>query len=553
MTIEGVVVRAEDGAPIAGARVILDHPPVTRSGGWQDKERSDRERLAGNTTVITNSSGEFFLTGVVGDFPNPTALLARANGFVPDYLSVGSEYKFGDRLSIKLIKAGAISGKVKNPAGEPIMNMPIRLILRQDDAYGRPDSMIVDVAETDDRGAYRIYGIEPGSYYVLAGNGLPFYLDGGGSNASRNATPDIDAFGYAFYPGISRLEEAAVISMAPGAELGGIDFTMAPRPLHHIQARLVDTRTGQPPVSPEIKIVEVNTLFGNDESMAEHRLIRFGLRGVYDGSKGVLNIRNLSPGTYSIIANTQDRIPGRAQEGEPTRSSGSATVVISDADVENLVIALQPFGSVSGKIRVEGQDSLAAEASGILPWSSVMLLPLLPGDKENYESGYANTDGSFELQDVPRGSYRVIVTNRETYVRAIRHNGVDVMGSSLTLDGAAVGPLDITLSTNGGQLSGTCANDRGMPAVSARIVLVPDENRHLADRLKLARTDDAGHYTFQQIAPGAYHAYCWEALAWNSWFDPRVLAQGEGKGGKIRISELGVESVDLSMIPTTAP
>jgi hypothetical protein len=306
-------------------------------------------------------------------------------------------------------------------------------------------------------------------------------------------------------------------------------------------------------VSPEIKIVEVNTLFGNDESMAEHRLIRFGLRGVYDGSKGVLNIRNLSPGTYSIIANTQDRIPGRAQEGEPTRSSGSATVVISDADVENLVIALQPFGSVSGKIRVEGQDSLAAEASGILPWSSVMLLPLLPGDKENYESGYANTDGSFELQDVPRGSYRVIVTNRETYVRAIRHNGVDVMGSSLTLDGAAVGPLDITLSTNGGQLSGTCANDRGMPAVSARIVLVPDENRHLADRLKLARTDDAGHYTFQQIAPGAYHAYCWEALAWNSWFDPRVLAQGEGKGGKIRISELGVESVDLSMIPTTAP
>ena len=546
-TIEGVVVRAEDGTPVSGARVILDHPPVTRSGGWQDKERNDRQRLSSAPTVITDPSGRFLLNGLVGDFPVYTVLRVRANGFVPTNLGIGNnEVKPGAPLTIKLGRTGAINGQVKDPAGYPIPNMTVRLIQQDYQSYAIGISMIVDRALTNDRGEYRIYGIEPGRYRVVAGNAQPAYL-AADSNGSEKSFETNNALGQSFYPGVATIEEAGVVVVRSGGELN-VDFTMAPQTLHRIRGRVVDSRTGRAPASPSITVVEKSNLVGNDATMMDTSLARLGSGSIYDRTTGLLDLHDLAPGTYIITAKMVDRPAGVPRDAEPTRSSGSATVTISNADVNDVTITLQPHGSVGGRIRVEGEGRESIRADRF----SVELRPVLAIDESWAASNYADADGSFGIEDVPHDAYRVVVNNgyqQDAYVRAIRHNGVDVLGVPLNLTGVTFGTLDVTINPAAGQLSGTCMDSRGKPAVSALVVLVPDRNRENPDLFKSKRTDDDGKFAIRGTAPGSYRAYCWEDLGSSPWFDPSFLAQWESRGRTVLLTERARETINLQVLP----
>jgi protocatechuate 3,4-dioxygenase beta subunit len=544
-TIEGIVVRAEDGTPVPGARVILDHPPVTRSGGWADKERNDRTRLATAETVIADPGGRFFLTGVIADWPTYTVLLVRANGFVPQNLSLGAnDPKPGERLTIKLERAGAISGLVKDPSGRPIPHMPVRLIQQEYESYGVGVPLVVDRAHTNDRGEYRIYGIEPGRYRLLAGNGLPAYL-GGNASGPRGPLENIDAFGYSYYPG--------VLAVRSGTDLNGVNFTMAPRPLHRIRGRIIDSRTGQAPARPSISVFEANTLTGNEATMTDMTVARLGAGSIYDPSGGHLDIRSLAPGAYTITVRAVDPSPRPAPaDFEPVRSSGSATVTVSTADVEDVTIVLWPHGSIRGRFLLEGGGRETIRLDGF----SVTLKPLRPSDPKEFQdepgSNYAEADGSFTIHNIPRGTYRVAVDNgfrQDAYVRAVRYNGVDLPGAALNYSGAEFAPLEVTLSPAAGEVSGNCVDIFGKPAVSAGVALIPDRNRDNADLFKWDRTEADGHFRFRGIAPGSYRVFCSENTGWNSWFDPGFVAERESKGHPVLLTERGRETILVQVIP----
>jgi hypothetical protein len=555
-TIEGIVVRAEDGTPVSGARVILDHSPMTRSGGWTDQERSDRNRLAVAQTVITDTGGRFSLTGIVDDWPRYTVLLVRANGFVPKNLSAGAnDPKPGERLTIKLERAGAISGLVKDPSGRPIPHMPVRLIQQEYESFGVGVSLVVDRAHTNDRGEYRIYGIEPGRYRVLAGNGLPAYV-AGDTQAPIGPFENTDAFGYLYYPGVSGIDEAGVLVVRSGAELDGVNFTMLPRTLHRIRGRVIDSRTGGAPAGPSITVSEANTLIGNEATMTDMTLARLGAGSIYDPVGGNLDIRSLAPGTYTISVRTVDPRPrGAPADFEATRSSGYATVIVSNADVEDLTIPLWPHGSLSGRFQVEGEGRESIR----LDRFSISLKPLLSIDpQEAYlanepGSNYAETDGSFTIDNIPRGTYRVVVNNgyqqQAIYVRAVRYNGVNIPGALLSYSGAAFGTLEVTLSPAAGEVSGNCSNNLGKPAVSARVALVPDRNRDNADLFRSDQTDADGHFTIRGIAPGSYRVFCLEDTNSNLWFDPGLVAQWESRGRAVLLTERGRETIRVQVIP----
>jgi hypothetical protein len=72
---------------------------------------------------------------------------------------------------------GAISGRVYDSAGEPLVNVPVQA-LKYAYADGQRTLTVVKTDETDDRGEYRLFWLPPGQYYI---NAVP---QGGGNKVS---------------------------------------------------------------------------------------------------------------------------------------------------------------------------------------------------------------------------------------------------------------------------------------------------------------------------------------------------------------------------------
>jgi protocatechuate 3,4-dioxygenase beta subunit len=151
--IRGVVLDHATGRPLARSQVTLR--PVEGTGGKPQSQR------AGHT-------GQFTFTVPAGMY----LLRATRDGFAPfqygqkEWKSAGKpmsvEQDGSLYLDLRLRRYAAISGTVldENEVGIPdqkVVAYPARQPLR-----------IAASATTDDRGIYRIHGLEPGTYYVRA-------------------------------------------------------------------------------------------------------------------------------------------------------------------------------------------------------------------------------------------------------------------------------------------------------------------------------------------------------------------------------------------------
>jgi hypothetical protein len=70
-------------------------------------------------------------------------------------------------VRVSLTPSGVVSGKVKFDDAEPAVNVAVQLY-RSYYERGRHGYAAAASARTDDRGEYRVHGLEPGSYYVAA-------------------------------------------------------------------------------------------------------------------------------------------------------------------------------------------------------------------------------------------------------------------------------------------------------------------------------------------------------------------------------------------------
>ena len=103
----------------------------------------------------------------------------------PGYLSQSVAVAPGDEIvPIRLIRGAAISGRVIDMLGAPVVNRPI-LIARQSEAKEPPR-----IARTDDVGAYRVGTLRDGSYTVSLGAVTP---PGPPIGASAQPQPSPDA------------------------------------------------------------------------------------------------------------------------------------------------------------------------------------------------------------------------------------------------------------------------------------------------------------------------------------------------------------------------
>ena len=582
--IEGVVVRAGAGSPLAGARVTLSR---SGRGAAPIVAAPTAPGVRGVVTapkpippVVTDDQGKFSFQDLD---EGPYTLQVLANGYVslnygqrytggpgtPITLKAGQELK---DLSVNLMPTGNVSGRIRDRYDQPLANVPVQLMRYSYDNQGQRSYQTVGSAKTNDRGEYRIYWITPGRYYLLAGNpasgtnpllGMLTMMDGSATNANELPV----TLGFTFYPGVDDVASAQAIDLLPGAELDSVNLTLPPRPpTHRIRGRVIDSRTGKPPA--KARVIALPRTPGITSNSVLYQMALQLPTNNFNAENGTFEIRDLLAGAYEVRVAVQNSGPvvvsERGTQEPPVTSSGLTTVAVGDSDVEGVVVTVVPAGPVTGRIRVDSpQQAVTADRirlqlitrySGGLSAASAI-------SGSSTVNATTAADLTFRFPNISVGDYRVAVQGQvavpagarpgsnAVYIKEARFDGADVLNGPLHISGTASGTLDILLGVGGGQVTGTLTDRRSQPVPVNQVVLIPDRFRDRTELYRTANTDENGRFNFVGITPGDYKLFSWDGLEPFSWFDPNVMAQSEGKGVSVHVTDTSSDMIDLKLIP----
>jgi hypothetical protein len=292
--IRGSVVDAASGTPVRRAAVRLMMTPA-----------------GGNWTALTDGSGAFEFPGLpAGRFTLSVTKAAfmtvsagqRSTTDPPQPIEL-ADAQTHDLTPIRLPRGGVITGRISDEYGEPVPEVIVQAFRAQ---YMQGMRRLIDVrsAQTNDIGQYRIYGLQPGTYYVAASirgaTGSPIQMREPATEAVRGAA----GLASSFFPGTVTAAEAQRIEVVAGGEASAIDFPLLPVRLARISGAIVDSR-GRPAGR---QVVFMNV------ARPDRALLGGTIMAEAD-SAGRFTLANVPPGDYRLDVRSVRDIESMAQTG----------------------------------------------------------------------------------------------------------------------------------------------------------------------------------------------------------------------------------------------
>jgi hypothetical protein len=309
-----------------------------------------------------------------------------------------------------------------------------------------------------------------------------------------------------YFPGTPDLNAATLITLRSGEEVRDVNLTAIVRNTVNLRISAAIPPTG-PPSESSLRFI-LNRLGSLPTPPVTPRFGQF------------VAFENLAPGSFEIVAAYPE-----------IDLAGRALVNLQDRDVD-ITIPIERF-NISGRVRIEN-----APAGFELSKHEV----ILRGDPSFRAKASIATDGSFTFEGVPAGGYELMLSDgalQNTYIKAARIGREDVLSTGLQITGRPTDSLEILLSGNGGEMTGTVLNDRQQPVPDSLVVLAPnlaDASRRL-DLYKTVRTDRSGKFEIQGIAPGEYSVFAWQEVDPGAWLDPKFLNAYRNFAASFRIDE----------------
>jgi hypothetical protein len=448
----------------------------------------------------------------------------NANPFEPKYL------RPGDTTQLTMVKGGVITGSVLNAQGEPVVSAMVRA-LRVRDAQGRRiamDSAFAGLPRmTDDRGVYRIYGLQPGSYIVMVGGGNPFYM--GMPNIYQNESPT-------YYPSATR-DTAAEVPVRAGEEATGIDIRYRGERGHTISGSVA----GVPKTPGRFGVNVLLTRAGTGTFETQAFVIEAGGRYVF-------TLSGVADGEYEIAAQGYfDRNDFTA--AQPKR------VTVRGSDITGVELALAPLANITGRITLEVSQDEACRKTTVTSAMQQTLVTVRRDDigKERLQTppfytggNVPNEQGEFLIRNLGAGLYRLNVRppGDDWYVRSFslasvaQARAADAKAAqpppgTITIKGGErISNVAITLAQGAASLQGrvTAQGEGATLPANLRAYLVPKENERAADILRYgeANVSADGSFSFSSLAPGSYWVVLKQAPQTSDILQPpRMLAWDE--------------------------
>lgn len=551
--IEGIVLKAGTKDPVSGVRVnvirvtnytgpivgpggILSAsvstagPPPAPPANGRGATSPEPPTLLAIPTAFADQDGKF----VIPDLdPGPYRLSFVAPAYVkqqygqrtfpgPGTLLTLTAGQVMKDVVMELTLAGNISGRLRDSSGQPAAGVPVQLLKPAYNAEGQKTFNAAGQTRTNDRGEYRIYWVTPGRYYLAAGS-PPGPALGGIGGAGQPATPNDpgDSYLFSFFPGVTDLAIASSVEVTTGNEATG-DFSIPKQQVYTLRGRAIDATTNQPPPSLRVSL---------SYSMITGGGALWSLSAPYNALTGVFEIRDVVAGSYILRVSSQNSV-------------GSMPLDVT-ANMPEFPIVLGNNITLQGKLVIDGLDQSSVERI------RVELRPA-SGGSSIVSTTYTNSDGTFRVDNISPGEYRVGITgSRDYFIKEARFDRSDVLNQPLKLsrtvpEGAG---SEVVISPNVGQVSGVVTDGNLQPVADVQAVLVPDKNRDRAELFKSAITDQSGRFSITGIAPGDYKLFSWESLESYSYFDPEVLKQGEPLSKLVHVAASSKQAIDVRIIP----
>ncbi len=560
--VTGRVVNGETRQPIADALVAL---------------------IGGQTTTIrvgqTDVKGGFILPGVPpGKFvlsaskaPYLGSMYGAPKSGRPGTAVVLTDGQIVTGLEILMWPGGVVTGTVTDSDGEPVANAEVQL----QRSSSRTDSMSQMLAvmgglprsTTDDRGIYRIFGVAPGDYLVMAtvpdtlararrlaanelADGMRLLREPPRAGA-RGATPaegplpvEFPGSAYApvYFPGTTDMSRATTVSVGMGEERTGVGVRLEIVPLARVEGTVFGA-DGAGAASVQI------TLQRLDETpfMA---MLRSGFRAAQTAANGQFSLRSIAPGQYRMLART---IPGR---GSATAAYwATVDLAIGGQDVSGLVLQLQPALTISGRVAIDhsattAPPEMSTVRAGFLPIGGRNQIGALEGMFGAGGGQAVRGDGTFEVGGLIPGTHlTTVMVGPEIPIGLLTWR----IGS-VTIDGRDVTdvPFDlkpdslpksvvVTLTDKHQKLSGVIADSSGRPLTASTVLLFAVDRRYWysqSRRVLAVRPSTDGSYEFSGLigpSAGDYFLSVVSDLEPDQQYDPLFL-EALAKAGPIRVA-----------------
>ncbi len=335
-----------------------------------------------------------------------------------------------------------------------------------------------------------------------------------------------------YYPGTTALQSATKVDVRPGADVRGIDFTLARVSTKKIRGVVIDSTTGQA-VDANVQLVPR----GDGAAAFASSYAR--------SDRGRFEVSGALPGSYYLLATA------RLGPSDDIRIMGGRTPVdVGSSDLENIVVTLRRAVDIRGAVTIEGRaEGLPADFHPVVTLQG-RRDGFLPGGSQIYASFGNSTQ--FEFGSVIEGDYRILLPDLPAgmYLKSARLGPADALNGTVYVDSRTTDQFQIVLGTDAGTVEGFVVDRLRNPVAGARVVLVPDATRrHRADLFMTAASDESGRFRLPGIPPGTYSLLSFEDIEHGVWEDPEFIRRNEASGKPIRVTENSTESVETIAIP----
>jgi 5-hydroxyisourate hydrolase-like protein (transthyretin family) len=526
-TLQGQVLLEPGDQPMRKVSVEL------RSGGGEDGKKF---------SVTTDSGGRFKIDEVK---PGTYRVSVFHEGYFRDYQREGQStivVQAGEsnrELVFYMQRCAVITGTIVDADGDPLRGVSVTATMAIPGSR-RGTDVFLGTVSTNDLGEFRVPDLIPTRYVISAATSSEEDVE---STDGRDRKKERYIYATTYYPGTLNPEQAVPVEVHAGDEVA-VHFGLLMTRVFRVNGNV----TGMPAGSTGTQVML---------TPKSSRLVEVDRESQPIKADGKFEFKSVVPGSYTarvaVVVNAGGRPSLQILRLSPA-------VEVNEANVEGVNLQPEPLAQIHGKFRMDNGQTIDWTQLGAqlisttgeeLQRISGMTGSVLPDLTGADGFGWLNKDGTFEMKNVPAGTFRLGIATQTNTLRDYFMKSVNLGGRDVADSGFFAGPdtnLDVVFSANGATIEGTVGNDQGQPVARVLVVAVPSaEHRMRPDLYGQGATDAKGRFLLRGLNPGEYTVLALEDFE-EDLRQPEVMKKYEGKGENVTVEEGGKKSVTLKII-----
>lgn len=493
-TIAGRVTVGTQPAP--GVDVLL------KAGGTPSP--TDILQSGPSATATTDAEGWYRLTGVapgsyrVVAYAPAHVVEGNANPFLPGKPVNVAEGEAVENINFSITRGGVVTGTVTDPDGRPVIAEAVKAHKLDENGKRQQSAVDFDIAglgglQTDDRGVYRIYGLEPGRYIISAGSSSDDAM-------LRMGSPSGAYYQRTFCPDATDEAKAKIFEIKSGNEIESVDIKLARAGRNKSFAatgRVVEAESGKPVAGMMIGY-----------SITKEGSASFGFGNSATNSQGEFRLEGLTPNSYQAFVVGLEQTENY---GDPVKFE------VGEGDISGLEIRMNLGASISGIAVIEGvsDPSIVSKLREKLSKIQITAQPTEKSEGLLFSNGFGNAgqisaNGTFKLGGLKPGKVELIVNTfmaeKGFTLLRIEQNGVEVKEIQLAAGVPTTG-LRIVFAYGTASIAGRVeVRGGGSLPVGAQLTVraVREDGSAPLFNTLFGNVDERGQFLIEGIFPGRH-------------------------------------------------